>query len=553
MNRNRASQNNNPAHGQPVAAFPLRGRFYSLAEAGELALREQTLGNFQTAVDIYDFILSNIPHHATAHNNRGVALQKMERYGDAAASYRRAITLKPDYANAHYNLGSVLKLMKRFDEALAGFDRAIELKPDHAQACNSRGVILQELRRYEEAMASYDLAIAAKPDYAEAFNNRGTALVSQGNMTEAKSMFVRAFQLKPDFPDPLYNLANIRKYQRIDHPDVSIIHTVLSRPGIPAEDKEYLYFTLGKIYDDCESHEEAFEYYRQANEIRNAQAAYRPAEIERATDEIIEVFSQDFLTQPPVFASESDTFVFIVGMPRSGTTLLGNILSNHRAVAMAGELPTLPNLATGLSELVENRIPYPQATRKITPDLAAGVIRDYEKRLKRDVGLNVPHVIDKNPLNFKHLGFIARLFPKARIIHCTRNPLDTGLSNYFQRFPLHLSYSFDLRHIGHYYGECVRLMEHWHKIKILNLLEIRYEDLVLNTESAVRRMLDFVGLEWDERCLAPHTNPGTVESASQWQVRQPIYRRSVGRWRHYEKQLAPLIETLRARNISFEV
>jgi hypothetical protein len=147
-------------------------------------------------------------------------------------------------------------------------------------------------------------------------------------------------------------------------------------------------------------------------------------------------------------------------------------------------------------------------------------------------------------LNFRHLGFIAKLFPRARIIHCTRDPLDTGLSNYFQRFPKYLDYSFDLQNIGHFFGEYSRLMDHWRKIPTMNLMEISYEDMILHTEPVVHRMLDFLGLEWDERCLAPHANPAPVENASQWQVRQPIYRRSLERWRHYEKYLAPLKEIL---------
>jgi hypothetical protein len=236
--------------------------------------------------------------------------------------------------------------------------------------------------------------------------------------------------------------------------------------------------------------------------------------------------------------------LFIVGMPRSGTTLLANILSHHRAVGTAGELPAIIEFAPGLVELAKKGFPYPQAAKHLPSAAVARLVNDYERRLRRDTGSDAAYVIDKNPLNFRHLGFISMLFPEARIIHCTRHALATGLSNYFVRFPLNLDYSFDLRNIGHFYQEYVRLMEHWRKVLPLKMIEISYEETVSNTPETVRRMLDFLGLEWDDRCLSPHTNPCAVETASQWQVRQPMYGHALERWRHYEKYLTPLKEAL---------
>jgi tetratricopeptide (TPR) repeat protein len=496
------------ARGKTVIAW--QGRWYSIGEACVVAFQEQSLGNFQAAVDIYNLVLGLAPDSAEVYNNRGALLQQLNRHEEALASYTHAIRLKPGYANAHYNQGTVLKRMNRYSDALASFDKALALRPDHAEACNNCGLVLAAI----------------------------------GKMREAEQMFLKACTLKPDFADALFNLVNTRKYQDAENMEARNIRRLLEQPDTPVNAREILSFALGKIYDDCGRYDEAFECFRGANQIRNATVAYKPDVVVRMTDDIISVFSRDFLAQPFASASASRSPLFIVGMPRSGTTLLTSMLSHHRAIGTAGELPAIIEFAPELEELAKRGFPYPQAAKHLTSAAAARLIDAYEKRLRRDTGPEVPYVIDKNPLNFRHLGFISMLFPEARIIHCTRDPLDTGLSNYFVRFPLKLDYSFDLRNIGQFYREYARLMEHWRMVLPLKMVEISYEDMILNTEQTARRVLEFLGLEWEERCLSPHTNPCAVETASQWQVRQPIYRHAVGRWRHYEKQLTPLKEAL---------
>jgi tetratricopeptide (TPR) repeat protein len=493
-------------------AIHWRGRSYSIGEACVLAFQEQSVGNLQAAADIYELVLARAPESAEVHNNRGALLQQMHRYDEALACYAKAIKLKPGYANAHYNEGTVLKRMNRYRDALASFDKALALKPDHAEACNNSGLIF----------------------------------VTIGNMPEAEKMFLKASALRPDFPDPLFNLVTIRKYQDLENAEAGNIRRLLELPGTPTNAKEILYFALGKIYDECGRYDEAFECYRLANQIRNAGVAYQPEDVVRMTDAIMDVFNRDFLAQPLAPVSISRSPLFIVGMPRSGTTLLANILSHHHAIGTAGELPAIIEFAPDFVELAKKGFPYPQAVKQLTPAALTRLVNNYEQRLTRDMGPEAPlYMIDKNPLNFRHLGFISRLFPQSRIIHCTRHPLDTVLSNYFVRFPLNLDYSFDLRNIGHFYREYARLMEHWRNVLPLKMIEISYEAMVLNLEPTARRALEFLGLEWDERCLSPHTNPCAVETASQWQVRQPVYRHALERWRHYEKHLNPLKEALR--------
>jgi tetratricopeptide (TPR) repeat protein len=496
------------------------------------------------ALASYDRAIVLRPDYAEAYNNRGLTLKDTTRYTEALADFDRAIALKPDYVTAHNNRSLVLQEMKLYDDALASCDRAIALKADYAEAHNNRGLILQEMKLYDDALASCDRAIALKPDCAEAYQNRGVILANKGDMREAEKMFLKVHELNPDLPAPLFSLTKIRTYQDAGHEDIKKIRTLANRSDLAPSDKDYLYFSLGKAYDDCGLYDEAFECYRRANEIRNAAVSYDANAVREVANRIIDVFDRDFLASPFPFGSDSRFPLFIVGMPRSGTTLVASILSNHRSVDTAGELPTVTELGFEVARLVRDGDSYPKAVRGITAGIASRLINDYEKRLRRDAGPNVAHVVDKNPLNFWHLGLISLLFPKARIIHCTRDPLDTCLSNYFQRFSLAYDFSFDLRNIGHFYGEYARTMGHWRKVLPVPMIEVSYEDVIADTERVTRELLGCLGLDWDERCLSPHTNPCAVETASNWQVRQPIYGQSVERWRHYEKHLAPLKEAL---------
>ncbi len=500
------------------------------------------LKRYDEALDSYDRAIALAPGHAMAHSNRGVILQAMRRYEDALASFSRAITLKPDFAEGYFNRGNALQEIRLNDEALENYDKAISLKVDYADAYNNRGIALQKLARYDDALASIDKVIVLRPGYAEAYNNRGDILANQGDVQKAELAFLEALALKPDYPKALYNLVHSRTNHTVDCETITYIQSLLLDPL--RGDAEYLHFSLGKIYDDCKLYDEAFECYRQANQICNAKIHYDPVRLSNVTRSITETFTREFLTQSFSFASHSQQPLFIIGMPRSGTSLIASVLSNHPAIATAGELPTMAGFTLRLQNLLGNSGSYPQAAKHVPPVVASKLIDDYEKRLRRDAGPDVPYIIDKHPMNFWHLGFINMLFPQARVIHCIRHPLDTCLSNFAQCFERDYDYAFDLHNIAHYYGEYTNMMEHWRKNLPGRMIEVEYEDVVMNTEEAVRRLLDSIGVAWNDLCLSPHTNPFAVGTASRWQVRQPIYKKSVNRWQHYERHLGPLKDIL---------
>lgn len=439
---------------------------------------------------------------------------------------------------------------KNFSEALALYRLILAKVPDHGPCLNNMGLLLYHFGEVDQAIAAYRRSIQLQPHEPFAYCNLGTALASKGDSAEAEKMFSKAIALKPDFARSIYLLAQMRKYRSIDHADAQHIQKLLAKPEHTLVDAPHLYFALAKIYDDSGLYDQAFEYFCKANRLLNATVTYDPGLIRRLTDEAMAVYSNEFLAQSFPFASDNAQPVFIVGMPRSGTTLLASILSSHRDVKSAGELPTMAECTLLLPSLLGGNIPYPQAARHLTPQAATVIIKQYHARLTRGIRSSVRYVIDKHPVNFRYLGLISMLFPRARIIHCMRHPLDTCLSNYFQYFDRMYDYSFDLKNIGHFYQEYQRHMAHWRATLPMKILDIGYEDMVADTQKTARRALDFLGLEWDARCLAPHTNTQPVRTSSMWQVRQPIYTHSVQRWRHYEKHLDPLKAMLNPESYS---
>jgi tetratricopeptide (TPR) repeat protein len=507
----------------------------------------------------------HLPADAEAHSNLGNALRTAGRAEDAAAAHRRALAIKPDYAEAHNNLGSALQDLGRNEEAAASYARAIELKPALTMAHVNLGGVLRDLGQPDAAEARFRQALALQPKAAEIHHNLAVVLKLQnriaeaetscrgaleqnprlvpalvflarlraerGEFAEAQSLFERALSIDPESPQAWSGIPALRRMTRSDAAWIAAALPLADRCPVPRQEV-HLRYAIGKYFDDIMDFPQAFSHYRRANELTKSYAAkHDRAHLTRFVDRIIRRHDRAWIERMCKDSAPAGRPVFIVGMPRSGTTLAEQILASHPAVFGAGELPfwgiTLAN------SLADSR------TEDAHP---ASLAHDY-RRLLENRSTEALRVIDKMPTNFLALGLIHAALPDARIIHLRRNPIDTCLSIYFQDFETAYSYANDLGDLAHCYGEYRRVMSHWRSVLPQNtILEVPYEGLVGHQELWSRRMLEFIELPWDPACLNFHQSRRTVSTASSWQVRQPLNNSSVERWRHYEPFLGPLFD-----------
>ena len=306
-------------------------------------------------------------------------------------------------------------------------------------------------------------------------------------------------------------------------------------------------FTLGKIYDDQNNFKQAFKYYATGKALKNQHLKYDHEADEARFSELIEFFNKDFFEQHQHLGIKSSMPIVIVGMPRSGTTLTEQIVSSHPDVIGAGEVTFWARSPTEIPLRINSEYAYPDCVRELTADQAKDIAQMYETTLRKIVGPDTKskHITDKMPHNFLYVGLIALLFPNVKIIHTKRDPIDTCLSKFFQNFGDNHPYAFNLENLGFNYKQYQRLMQHWHAVLPGRILDISYEDTIADPEFRSRKLIAHVGLEWDDACLSPHKLERSVKTALHWQVRQPIYKTSVQRWKNYEEFLGPLIQALK--------
>ncbi len=510
------------------------------------ALALGQLGRLADAVAAYERTVQLEPSHALAWNNRGVALQNLGRPRDALASYGRALQADARCAAAYANRAHALRELGRFEEAIADCDRAIEIEPDYPAALNERGISLGKLGRNEAALADFDRAIAANPQMVEAHENRFVVLTELGRTQEATGAIEQAIRLAPRRVRPYYNLTETRKIRPGD-PCIAAMESIAEdMTGLSSAERIELNFSLGKAYADVGEPDRAFARLAEGCALKRAQIAYNEAGVLDIFERAARTFDSKLMRTNARAGDPSDLPVFILGMPRSGTTLSEQVLASHPRAAALGEIEAFLQAMVdtaridGLADTPEGFAAMPQA----------GFRRLGERYLERvrPLAPDALRTIDKSLQSFRFAGLIQLALPHAKFIRVRREPLDTCLSCFSKLFVNDLPYTYDLGELGRYHAAFDRLMDHWAKVMPKGaLLEVRYEELVADLEGQARRILAHCGLEWDPACLDFHRTERTIRTASVNQVRQPLYATSVGRWKAYEKHLGPLVEALGKR------
>jgi tetratricopeptide (TPR) repeat protein len=486
----------------------------------------------EEAVASYRQALRLNPRYVDALNNLGNVLREFGARSEALSLYTQAAELDPKRAESHCNLGNILVELGRIEEGAECFRRALVLRPDWPLAHLSLATALRLQRRTADAQRSCRAALAIDPNYAEAVSLLGELRADLGHFSEAQELFQRAVAINPDFAFAFSAMAAYRKMTGGDAAWLEGAETLLAKRPTLA-DEIGLRYALGKYFDDVGRYDEAFDHYRRANELSKRYGrGYDGARMARRVDEIVLRFDAAFVGRGQPQAASSQLPVFVVGMPRSGTSLTEQILASHPAVSGAGEL-TFWDAAFDAHKKAELEGNGGAHLSKMTGD--------YLGFLTASSG-GAQRVIDKMPANFLYLGLIHAACPRARIIHMQRHPIDTCLSIYFQHFFNMGPYANDLDDLVHYYGEYRRVTDHWRAVlPATALLEIPYEGLIEDQEGWTRRMVEFIGLPWDPKCLDFHETERAITTASKWQVRQRMYAASAGRWRNYQKFLGPLL------------
>ncbi len=532
-----------------------------------------SLGQFDAATADLRAAAELMPGNARVHNDLGMLYESQGMFVEAVSCFEQAIRADVKYVYAHNNLGAIHLTCGRLPQAARCFEQAINCDPNFASAHDNLGLVLSEQGRAQEALACHARAAALAPERPSPLANQGTVLQGLGQIDEAQARFRAALALDEASPLALAGLAELHEWrgeyqegltlvetpanEDKPHPDVVLACARLLRrvyrvpeaidllqPWLDQVEQlgnvraRYLHFTLGHLLDDEGCYAEAFKQFELGNRRRGA--TFDPARWSAYVDSMIAMFSVRRMRDLPRASELPAPMVFIVGMPRSGTSLAEQILAGHPQVLAAGERAQLGQLAQALPARLGTDAPYPMCVASVDQSVLQGMGREYSVDLT-PLPDGVDVVTDKMPLNFHHIGLAMLMFPNARVIHCTRDAVDTCLSCYFQDFPdPALNFSTRLRDTAEYYRDYRRLMRHWASLPGLRMMELNYEALVEDTEGQTQALLRFLQLPWDDTCLRFYESAHNQHTASHAQVRRPIYASAVGRRHHYRDFLGDL-------------
>jgi tetratricopeptide (TPR) repeat protein len=520
---------------KPAYAEPYKQLARALVAADK---RDAAVGHFQTALAID-------PDDAAAQNDLGNCLSVLGRDAEAIVRYGRALALRPDFAEGHNNLANSLAALNRHEDAVVHYRKALRQKPELIETLNNLGGSLESLERTDEAIACYDEVLARDPSNARAHHFRGYALRTLGRFEEARVSFEQAIALDGTKPEFYRGLAESKRLTASDPHLLAMEGMARSMTTLPPDGQIELHFALAKAYEDLGRREDSFRHLLHGNALKRRRIVYDEAAALGLFRRVAAVFTPELMRSKEGSGDPSALPVFIVGMPRSGSTLVEQVLASHPKVFGAGEITDFGAAVARIwgPDMAQR---FPEAVAAATPKQLRALAARYVAGL-RTRSPAAERVTDKALGNVQFVGLIHSILPHARVIHVRRDPIDTCLSAFSKLFTQAQPHTFDLGELGRYYRAYESLMAHWRRVLPAEaMLEIDYERLVADFAPQARRIVDYVGLAWDDRCIAFHETQRTIRTASAAQVRQPLYQSAVGRARPYAAMLGPLLQALGA-------
>ena len=494
-------------------------------------------------------LLQSNPKFADAHCNIATAFLVKEDYDKAEFGFKRALALKADYLEANIGLAKVLQEKRDYATALRHAEIAKNINPNKADVYSLIGGICGEYGYPEKAKLNFAKALELDPKLVSAYLGRGHQLMESGDIKGAADDFKHALSLEPDNLGARLAIAQVNKVKPEDDNMAALITQVSKIDTLPDAKAVPLHFALGKCFEDTKQYDLAFKHYQAGCQLKRKRIEYSADNNDLITKNIMDVFNKENIDRLRGDACDSNLPIFVLGMPRSGTTLTETIIASHPTVYGAGELNDILEIAaqalgTDNVNTNQNSIGYPLNLKGVTQTELKAMGERYIAGLQARAPTS-PKITDKMPANFNCLGLIHLMLPNAKIVHVRRNPIDTCLSCYTRLFNKSQLQSYDLQDIGRYYRNYATLMAHWRTVLPTgSFYEIQYEDIIADAEGQSRALIDYCGLTWDDACLEFHKTERNIRTASVTQVRQPIYKTSVEKWRHYEKHLGPLFDAL---------
>ena len=522
------------------SSFALSPERKLLAQAARLHKE----GQLEEAEKLYRQVLKNNPDNVDAMRMLAMVAATLKRFDDAERLLRRAVGIAPDFLAAVIDLGRILKEQDRFEEAIGYFKKAIEINPNNPQTHFLLAGAYAPAALNQEAAKEYQRTLELSPRHPGALLGLGNALKTIGSLEQAIEAYHDCISVKPNNGETYWSLANLKTYRFTDEQLQEMENRVEDGTGATDKSEVNFLFALGKAYDDRWDYDRSWHYYERGNIKQRMLVQYDPVHTETINDAIIEVFDRKLFKEKSGSGHPDPAPIFILGLPRSGSTLLEQVLSSHSQVEGTSELPYLGRVATSLNRNRPDGVNYPEAVRELAPDNFAALGEDYIRYAQLHRTEGKPFFVDKMPNNFPTIGFLHLILPNAKIIDARRHPLDACVGNFRQHYARGQTFAYDLTDIGEYYLQYQRMMDHWHEVLPDRVLTVQYEEVVTDFENQVRRILEYCRLPWEDNCIKFYETERPVRTASSEQVRQPIYTGALNFWRNYEGRLGELEEIL---------